>query len=205
MPRQTKTGRGQKGYHARRVNVRAPIQRFLIVCEGAKTEPNYLAGLRNHHRLNAIVKVLGVGFDPSQVVDTALHQRNQDDYDQVWCVFDRDSWPVEIFNGALALARQHRIKVAYSNEAFELWYLLHFHYYDTGITRQQYIAKLEDLLGHPYAKNSTATYDELKSRQEDALRNANRLSKEYDPADPANDNPSTTVHTLVEELLRFAR
>jgi hypothetical protein len=28
---------------------------------------------------------------------------------------------------------------------------------------------------------------------------------QYDPPDPANDNPSTTVHLLVEELLRHAR
>ena len=146
-----------------------------------------------------------MGLDPSQLIERALVERQKDDYDQVWCVFDRNSWPAQNFNSALVQARRNKIRVAYSNEAFELWYLLHFHYYDTGIQRQQYIQILEGLLGHPYAKNSATTYDELRSRQEDALHNARSLLAQYNPPDPANDNPSTTVHLLVEELLRFAR
>lgn len=32
---------------------------------------------------------------------------------------------------------------AWSNESFELWYYLHFQYLDTGISRSQYIEKIE--------------------------------------------------------------
>ena len=120
-------------------------------------------------------------------------------------MFDRDSWTAQNFNNALARAPHRGVRVAYSNEAFELWYLLHFHFYNTAIPRQQYINMLSRLLGHPYKKNSRTTYDELRSRQEDALRHARTLLAQYDLPDPANDNPSTTVHLLVEELLRFAR
>lgn len=205
MVRRSATGRGTRGYRQRQVGVREPKQRFLIVCEGEKTEPNYFQGLRQDHRLNATVTVMGKGLDPSQLVETAQTERRFGEYDQVWCVFDRDTWPAQNFNNALTQARRYGIQVAYSNEAFELWYLLHFHYYNTAITRQQYFKLLDGLLGHPYAKNSRDTYRELRSRQEDALRNARTLLAQYDPSDPANDNPSTTVHLLVEELLRHAR
>lgn len=60
------------------------------------------------------------------------------------------------------------------------------------------------MLGHPYAKNSGALYDELLARQPEAIRNAERLLVQYQPPNPAADNPSTTVHLLVNELNRFA-
>ena len=52
----------------------------------------------------------------------------------VWCVFDRDKNIDEAqnersnieFDEAIALARRRGIKVAWSNDAFELWVLLHF-------------------------------------------------------------------------------
>lgn len=205
MPRRHTTPRGSRGYRDRLVKVRDPRQSFLIVCEGIKTEPLYFERFQEDHRLDAYVRVLGKGVDPAQLIDKALVESEKGSYDQVWCVFDRDSWLRQNFNSALAQAKRHEIRVAYSNEAFELWYLLHFNYYDTAMTRQQYIQKLEELLGHTYEKNSPATYGELRSRQQDALRNARNLLAQYDPPDPVNDNPSTMVHLLVEELLRFAR
>lgn len=205
MARRSAAGKGRHGIHQRQVDVREPKQRFLIVCEGEKTEPYYFHGLRQDHRLNATVTVMGKGLDPSQLVEAAYTEGRLGDFDRVWCVFDRDTWPVQNFNKALSQARRYDIQVAYSNEAFELWYLLHFYYFDTGIPRQEYIERLNGLLGHPYAKNSRDIYAELGSRQQDALRNARTLLAQYNPPAPANDNPSTTVHLLVEELLRHAR
>lgn len=205
MARHSGSGRGARGIQPRLIDTREPKQRILIVCEGAKTERDYFEELCKDHRPNAKVTVRGLGLDPAQLVEKACKLRDLESYDQVWCVFDRDTWPAQNFNNALAQARSYRIGVAHSNEAFELWYLLHFYYFDTGIPRQEYIERLEEKLGHPYAKNSRDTYRELRSRQEDALRNARTLLAQYDPLDPAKDNPSTTVHLLVEELLRHAR
>jgi len=120
-------------------------------------------------------------------------------------VFDRDSFPARNFNAALELARQHSIKVAYSNESFELWYVLHFEYLNSGIHRADYVSKLHRLLGHRYEKNSDMIYEELEGRQQDAIRNATRLLSLYSPRNPEHDNPSTTVHELVAELNRFVR
>ena len=80
---------------------------------------------------------------------------------------------------------------------------MHFEYLNTGIPRKDYIRKLSLLLGKKYEKNSETIYDELLARQPIAIRNAEKLLTEYDPHVPANDNPSTTVHLLVQELNRF--
>ena len=106
-------------------------------------------------------------------------------------------------HAALVLGSEQGIRVAYSNEAFELWYLLHFNYYDTAMSRKDYSARLSELLGHPYHKNSDTMYEELEQRQSAAIRNARRLLSKYNPPSPVSDNPSMTVHLLVEELNRF--
>ncbi len=137
------TRRGRKGYRERTVDSREVIQRFLIICEGTKTEPHYFQSFRVPSVV--IVDVQGFGFSPLQLVDEAIRLRREaasDEYDQVWCVFDRDEWPVDNFNGALSSARQREVKVAWSNEAFELWYLLHFHYHDTATTVHLLVAQL---------------------------------------------------------------
>ena len=201
MARRKKKRQHRSWSPRRRVNVRELRQRFLIVCEGEKTEPNYFNGFRVP---KAVVKVVGTGENTIWVVEKAIKRMAEDDYDQVWCVFDRDIFPEENFNAALRLAEQHDIKVAYSNEAFELWYVLHFNYHQSKTARHLYIEKLNDLLGVAYEKNLPDMYERLENRQETAIRNAEKLLGNYDPPDPARDNPSTTVHLLVQELNRFA-
>lgn len=182
-----------------------PPKLFLIVCEGEKTEPNYF---RSFKLTSANVTVEGCGRNTVSLIKKAIDIRSKaekDDeiYDQVWCVFDRDSFPLHNFNEAISLAGRNDINVAYSNEAFELWYLLHFHYYDSGITRAKYKRMLTQHQGRPYKKNSLSMYDQLKENQGDALKNAERLLKSYSPLNPGKDNPSTTVHRLVAELNKF--
>jgi hypothetical protein len=92
--------------------------------------------------------------------------------------------------------------VAYSNEAFELWYVLHFEFLNTGIPRDDYIKKMTKLLGKKYQKNSDTIYDELINKQATAIRNAEKLLASYNYSTPGQDNPSTTVHLLVKELIQ---
>ena len=201
MPRKRKPS-GRRGYKPRRVNTREPLQRFLIVCEGEKTEPAYFDGFRVP---SVDIKIKGAGKDPLTLVNLAHRLRGKDRYDQVWCVFDRDDVPREQFEQALAQAKRRKIEVAYSNQAFELWYLLHFHYCNTAVTRKDYVNRLSRELQRDYQKNDTALYRELLPKQNDAIQNAERLLQTYHPHNPASDDPSTTVHRLVQELNRFVR
>ncbi|MGI2905687.1 RloB family protein [Tolypothrix sp. VBCCA 56010] len=199
MPRKKVNSRG---YNERKVNTREIRQRFLIVCEGEKTEPNYFKSFRVPKNV-AEVNVQGLGKNPSKLVESAKELNKQDDYDQVWCVFDRNSWTREDFNNAIKNANDQGFKVAYSNEAFELWYVLHFEFINTGIPRSDYLRKLTYLIGRTYQKNSETIYDDLLEKQSIAIRHAENLLKQYDPHIPAEDNPSTTVHLLVQELNKF--
>lgn len=200
MPRSRRSmGRGHK---PRRVNTQEPLPRFLIICEGERTEPAYFAGFRVP---SVKIKIVGAGKDPLTLVQRAVQLRQKDDYDQVWCVFDRDDVSPERFEQALSLAKQHGVEVACSNQAFEVWYLLHFYYFDTPFTRDDYLSRLNQQLGRPYKKADTTLYQELLPRQEDALQNATRLESQYEPRNLARDDPATTVHKLVRELNRFTQ
>lgn len=184
-----------------------PPKTFLIVCEGEKTEPNYFKAFKLS---SAKVRVEGCGRNTYSLVKKTMELRdiaiNSDEtYDEVWCVFDRDSFPLQNFNAAVKLAKREKIRIAYSNEAFEIWYLLHFHYFHTALHREDYKKKLSDLLSHSYKKNSPTMYKELLDKQQIALKNAEKLLITYNPNDPGNDNPSTTVHQLVTELNKFLR
>lgn len=209
MATNNRASRQRQGYRDRRQPGKTLRQRFLIVCEGEKTEPNYFQSFSAPKEVVAL-EVHGLGLDPLHLVQEALDRQKKAvksglPYDQVWCVFDRDDWPVTLFNNALSHARRSGISVAYSNEAFELWYLLHFNYYDTACSRSEYQDRLTTQLGKTYRKNAPDMYDRLRDRQTSALRNAERLLSQYEPCHPANDNPSTTVHLLVQELNKHAR
>lgn len=187
----------------RRVNYFKPRQSFLIVCEGILTEPNYFKKFPIPP--DSVVKVEGIGANTDRLVREAIKLMSNKKFDQVWVVFDRDSFTPEHFNNALLIAEANNIHCAYSNEAFELWYYLHFHYLDTGITRNDYMDRLSEknCFGREYKKNSETIYDELLPRQDSAIKNAKRLLEQYHPRSPVSDKPSTTVHLLVEQLNRL--
>ena len=196
-------GANYRGVRNRPVGVRQLRQRFLIVCEGAKTEPSYFQGFQVPGDIEVVV--LGLGENTDSLVESAIRLSKRDNYDQVWCVFDRDSFPAGAFNRALQLAGAAGLKVAYTNEAFELWYLLHFDYHDAALSRTQYTGKLSERLGRPYVKNDPHMYEHLHPRQGAAIRHAASLRRSYSELNPEQDNPSTTVDLLVTQLNQFAR
>lgn len=151
-----------------------------------------------------MVTVKGEGCDPLTLVNEAISEKEKGNYDRVWCVFDRDNVPAKRFREAINTALRNNLQVAYSNRCFELWYLLHFQP-EGGMTAQDYIKQLTKHLGHEYQKNSKTIYAELEENMMQAIKNAKSLLKRYNQPDPYEDNPSTTVHLLVEELFNSSR
>ena len=193
---------GRKSSLKRRTNYRELRKRFIIVCEGEKTEPTYFSGFRVPKE---IIEIIGTGANTVNLVKHVIKEKALQEDAQVWCVFDKNSFPIQKFNQALEMAKQHNVNVAYSNEAFELWYLLHFDYHDTAISRNSYQTKLTNKLGFRYEKKNPDMYEILEDKQSTAIRNATRLLKVYSNGHrPAYDNPCTTVHLLVETLNQAA-
>lgn len=172
-----------------------PVQKVLIVCEGEKTEPNYFRGFRVASR---VCDIKGTGHNTLSLVQEAKRLATEDNYREVWCVFDRDSFEEKNVRAAFTLARKNNFKIAYSNECFELWYLLHFKFLDTNLRRTEYFTHLKKLLGR-YSKNSVNMYSDLLARQSDAMRHAKRLEDTHG-LDWCNCTPFTSVHHLVKRL-----
>ena len=131
---------------------------FLIVCEGEKTEPNYFESLKSALPKGVLdvcdFKIIGTGNNTNSLVTKAMQLRGQwqiqtgRTIDKLWIVFDKDSFTPQSFNSAIqtCIANAPNVEAAWTNEAFELWYLLHFHFYNTGINRNNIKSLLKTTL-----------------------------------------------------------
>ena len=204
--------RNTSDYLRRQTKTRETRKRFLIVCEGEKTEVNYFKAFDVPKTIEVTVR--GEGKNSLSLVEKAIkiidNLKQDDSFDQIWCVFDKDNCSKEQFNQAERLAKQKNIKIAYSNEAFEIWFILHFQYLDIATSRSEYLTILTKQMQkygllnkeEKYAKNREDMYEKLKPYQTTAITNAAKLIQDRDEAKkhPFDANPSTTVQELVQEL-----
>ena len=207
--------RGPLVSSGRRQGTRAQIVRFLIVCEGEKTEPNYFKAFIDNRRSEVKeVNVKGCGCSTCLLINEAkkiqekLEHERQVSFDRVWLVFDKDEFPD--FNKAIAKAKKEKMNCAWSNQAFELWYVLHFQYLDTGVDRKQYIEMIEDKVRKvlksktfKYEKNDVGFYQILQEHGDEdfAFKNADKLRNRHKgKSNYATHNPRTEVDLLVDEL-----
>ena len=197
----------------RRPAFRPIRESFLILCEGKSTEPHYFNAFR---LATATVRALPVtSGDAMAIVRAAIKRRATEnasgtEYGHYWVVFDKDETLDATFNAAIALAENNGFQVAYSNQAFELWFLLHFNFVSGPMHRNQYSDRLSTLLGFPYSKHTDTArlmFRVLLDRQRVAIENAQRLYNQYEIGsgyrNPAEEESSTTVYQLVEKLRSF--
>ncbi len=194
---------------------RQVVCKILIVCEGTKTEPNYFNAFKSLNRGTQVydIEVKGLGANTISVVDKAIELKNKGDYDRVWAVFDKDSFPDKQFNNAIIKAEDNGVGCAWSNEAFELWYLYHFANRTTGMHRNEYQEAISNAVNHSpkytlkkkyvYAKNDADNYRIMNvyGSQDNALRDAEAQSRTFRDRKYAQHNPCTMVFKLVLQLI----
>lgn len=206
----------------RRAAVRQPYDRLLIVCEGEKTEPQYLCEIQQAYRLaTAHVQVLHsqLGTEPQQVLEYALAVFKDGDrerglhpraFDRIIVVFDRDEH--RSYHAALAQAAAQSGKLRNDNglavpvdavasvPCFELWLLLHFEDVHAPLHRHEALERLRVHLPG-YEKGDRGHWAAMLDRLDVATQRAQRLAD----ATTAHDGtqPCTAMHELVSRLVHL--
>ncbi len=204
------------------------IERYLIVCEGKKTEVLYFEGIiekLKEHNIDKInlehkkfdrITVEGTGKNTESLISCVekLVRKAAIPYGQIWCVFDKDSFSDEQFNNAIMQAESKGYNVAWSNECFELWFILHFDYLQSAISRKEYFQKIDKIFKEKninngiYEKNIEDIFKILEDKTNVAIKNSNKLLKLHEDNGLRTCSamkPATKVHVLVGELLSLLK
>jgi RloB-like protein len=154
------------------------------------------------------------------VVERAEIESKKDNFDQVWVVFDKDDFPADNFDNAISKAESLGFQVAFSNQAFEYWLILHFENHQGGaMHRNDYDAKINQHL-LPFeikydGENSKIVEEQFfdimnaidaktgEKRVNLAIKRAKSIYENIETTSFAAAESSTTVFKLVEELIRY--
>lgn len=222
---------------------------FIIFCEDQNSEPQYFDSFAVDGKLkintikNQKQGKLNLDNTIAHCKDTGLIIFENDNYvvnpetnHNIWCVYDRDQENIDFalirpaeniaFDTAIQTATTAGLNVAWSNDAFELWVLLHFETVPSIAFHRNYIyGRLTEIFRHlpntsdefqQIVNNPNFNYKTsfkkrayfithvlplLRARTKDAIQRAIQL----DAAFAANvqfhlRNPCTKVYKLVELL-----
>ncbi len=212
-------------FHKRKAKGRAELSRkgkgksvsekILIVCEGGKTEPNYLKEMKKHYKLEtaSVIEVCGdeCGSDPRSVFNYAKKKRDEEmakcaPYDKIFCVIDKDTHEnyVETMD-SISRVRPSGLFVAINSvPCFEYWLLLHFEYttkaYGSLPKKSSGNLALKDLKKYipDYDKGCHGIFVKLENRLNRAIENSKRALGAA--SENKTDNPSSRMHVLIEKL-----
>ena len=143
-------------------------------------------------------------------------KKNKIEKGQIWCVYDKDSFPSKDFNAVEEkvvelnkMNSQLQYHAAWSNECIEYWFILHFDNYQSNNHRKSYM----DYLNHKfnslgierYQKNNSHIFDILHTYGKPylAIRYAKENIQENNGKPSSQIAPGTKVYELVEELSHY--
>lgn len=187
----------------------APYGRYLIVCEGKKTEPYYFESLIDDYKLGNNVKIAPQTYTcPKQLVEYAINciRNTSNEYDKIFCVFDKDKH--EKYYDALQLARDKKnIITVNSVPCFEYWLILHFEkttrsfYSNPSKSAGQEAVNYLTRHIHNYRKGRRDIYKITKRNINSAEKRA-KIINEYSRS-TQNDDPSTNIPELIKALRKL--
>ena len=186
---------------------------ILIVCEG-QTEKLYF---ESFPVLTLTVEAIDLGGQSKLKlieVTEAIVKNSNKDYDKIWCVFDMDLRQGEKefadFDNAIKSGISKKYEIAYSNDAFELWFYLHYNFSEQRNHRQFYYKALSSLWNCNYEKEgkvynfSKSIFNRLEkdtnASQQKAIERAKNLFDKQSDLNYHEQNPVTMVYELVKIL-----
>lgn len=192
-------------------------RRILILCEDEKSSLLYFKGFKKDEELKRYLSAVLVevihphDYSPKGLLSSAKEKikkakKEDNAYDEVWLVFDKDGHKniPEVFNEA----KESKIKIAFSNSCFEYWVLLHFEY----TTRT--FDKCDSIIKYIRDKNHITDYDKsneifslLRNRIEKAIINndklLNNIKNDLENGIKVYDiNPYTNIVDLVKSITK---
>lgn len=199
---------------------------ILVASEDSKSSTYYFSSLDRDPRGNPATFAIipkGVGRNTQSLIRHVRKNRAKwlkevqeevdiEDFNQIWVVFDLDGFPKHKFDNAIRSAEsvKNGFRVAWSNECFEIWYLLHFKNQVTGIGREEIYRQLTKMLGleKPYTEykgeEGRALHDRMAKSADicKAYKRARRLHADAKMAGltPHESNPCTLIYELIEVL-----
>lgn len=189
---------------------------FLIIC-GGDTEIIYFNLLKKKFK-DKLTKIelciVKETTSPYRIVERAIKDRDsKNGINETWVVFDKDD--NTDFDSAIEYAHKNNIKCAYSNQAFELWFLNHFECIKTTMSRNKYKQELEKFFKERCS--SKTTYSKRKNKVNKSIEklldeeliktaiNNSKIAYQFHNMDTKNfseKESSTTVFQLIEKLLK---
>jgi RloB-like protein len=188
----------------------AERQRFILICEGEKTEIAYFNALKAQYR-GAQISIeydapAGVPITIMDKVKARMGELRQEQRsnpsakaDTVWAVFDRDKH-LNVTD-AIAGCKGAGAHVAYSNPCFEVWLILHHEDYHAADDHHQ-VQKRYQKLDPTYDPNGSKTPDcaFLMNHVEKAEQFGENQCKRREEEDTPFGRPSTTVYKLTRAI-----
>ena len=201
----------------RRSWTKTPKIELWVVCEGRRTEPDYLNKFCNHHG-NGLVKIntiSGVGV-PFTIVEEAKRvkkdllkkaKRSKDSFAmafEVWGMFDVDQHPR--IGDAKYMARDNGIFLCISNPCIELWAILHIEDQNACIHRHNAQRKLSKIMpSYCHSGNPIFDYSSMRDTYELAKGRAVNLNKKRRKEETPDGNPSTNAYELLDKVINNAK
>ncbi|MGE0738439.1 RloB family protein [Sulfurimonas sp.] len=192
----------------RKIKNKSESKSVLIALEDTKSSRYYFEKLVQHKGLSGkVIFAEHIGTNPKKVLEAILSHKSNTIYDKKWIVIDRDSFSNDDFKGTIGEARQKGICVAFSNESYELWILLHFKQVNAYTNREDLKSHLNKIFKEKfrkeYSKASADVYSLVVGEQQTAINNAKRLVtkhiRDYGKIN-VEQNPITMIYQLVECL-----
>lgn len=213
---QKKTDLGKSWMKPRRDRkVKISPEYHLIITEGTKTEPLYFQAIRDiinqKYQDRIQLDISGEGDNTLSLFERAKERvaKSVNGYSHVWVVYDTDDFPADHINRTAELCGSETTEetayhAIWSNQCVELWYLLHFGFFQSDIDRKAYGQKLTQHLklvdAGSYAKNRPDMFDVLRPYMDSAIKNAKLLDRMNEGKTPADSVPGTKVFELIEVL-----
>jgi hypothetical protein len=190
------------------MGIKNPAKTILAAVEG-KTEKIYLNKVKHSLKLASVKIKFIEKSDPVKLVEKIRKQI--EDYDEIWCIFDRefDQSRIEKFRKAIKKGRKYNLAV--SNPKIEYWFLLHFEKTAKRFSNNKQIDRAikKHCSNFKKKQNNLSLFCSHISQEpflEEACKNSKWVLEKHhkcgkNPSDIAQNLPSTNMHILVSEFL----